>query len=192
MPINKLGGEYYSDDELHAAGFMSIGENVKIHNRSSIYCPENISIGDNVVIQDFVVIVATGRVEIDDNVEINCFSYIGGTYGVCIGKYVTLAPGVRVFSVSDDYSGKFLMHRRHFLKEHMGKDIGQVTIKDYAIIGVDSVVMPNIEIGIGASVGAMSFVTQDLHPWSINCGCPAKKIGNRKKDMLDYLESDKS
>lgn len=189
MSINKLGGHYYSDHKLRDSGFRSIGENVKIHSRSSIYCPENISIGNNVIIQDFVVIVATGPVEIGDNVEINCFSYIGGTYGVCIGNYVTLAPGVRIFSVSDDYSGEFLMHRRHFSEAHMGKDIGKVTVEDYAIIGVDSVVMPNIKIDIGASVGAMSFVTQDLNSWSIYCGCPAKKIGDRKKDMLSYLES---
>ena len=98
MNIHKLGGRYYTDAELNAAGFKSVGKNVKIHNRSSIYCPENIAIGDNVRILDFVVIVATGPVELGNCVEISPFSYIGGTCGVRLGNYVTLAPGVKIFS----------------------------------------------------------------------------------------------
>ena len=187
MNIHKLGGRYYTDAELNAAGFKSVGKNVKIHNRSSIYCPENIVIGDNVRIQDFVVIVATGPVEVGNCVEINCFSYIGGTCGVRLGNYVTLAPGVKIFSTNDDYSGEFLVKRPNLREEFVGKDKGRVVLKDHVIVGVDSVVLPKITSGLGASVGAMSLVKNDLKSWTIYCGCPAKRIGERKRSMLRYL-----
>ena len=187
MNLQKLGGHYYTDAELNTAGFKSVGKNVKIHSRSSIYCPENITIGDNVRIQDFVVIVATTEpVEIGNCVEINCFSYIGGTFGVHLGNHVTLAPGVKIFSTNDDYSGEFLV-TRNFGEEFVGKDKGRVVLKDHAIVGVDSVVLPKITIGLGASVGAMSLVKNDLKSWTIYCGCPAKRIGERKRSMLRHL-----
>ena len=187
MSIQKLGGRYYTDSELNAAGFKSVGKNVKIHNRSSIYCPENIVIGDNVRIQDFVVIVATGPIEVGNCVEINCFSYIGGTFGVRLGNYVTLAPGVKIFSSSDDYSGEFLAKRANLREDIVGKDKGIVVLEDHVIVGADSVVLPKITIGLGASVGAMSLVKNDLKSWTIYCGCPAKRIGERKRDMLRHL-----
>jgi galactoside O-acetyltransferase len=44
----------------------------------------------------------------------------------------------------------------------------------------------------GSSLGAMSMLTKSTEPWSIYFGIPAKKIKNRKKNLLEmeakYLE----
>lgn len=48
--------------------------------------------------------------------------------------------------------------------------------------------MPGVTLNQGAVLGAMSFAKRDLDSWSIYAGCPAKKIKNRKKEMLSLKE----
>ena len=51
---------FYSREQLEKIGFKSLGENVLISDKTSIYSPENISIGNNVRIDDFSVLSAGG------------------------------------------------------------------------------------------------------------------------------------
>ena len=61
---------YFSQEALKDIGFKSLGKNVKISDKASIYNPEKIELGDFSRIDDFCVI--SGRVS--------------------IGKYVHVAP----------------------------------------------------------------------------------------------------
>ena len=45
---------FLSQAHLHAMGFRSLGQNVRISDKASIYDPEIISIGDHSRIDDFV------------------------------------------------------------------------------------------------------------------------------------------
>ena len=67
---------FLSDEQLAALGFKSLGKNVRISDKASIYNPENIVIGDNSRIDDFCVI--SGRVEIGRNVHIAIFFNVAG------------------------------------------------------------------------------------------------------------------
>ncbi len=51
---------FYTRKELERIGFKSIGENVLISDKTSIYSPQNISIGNNVRIDDYCVLSAGG------------------------------------------------------------------------------------------------------------------------------------
>lgn len=51
---------FYTREELERIGFKSIGENVLISDKTSIYSPQNISIGNNVRIDDYCVLSAGG------------------------------------------------------------------------------------------------------------------------------------
>ena len=51
---------FYSREQLEKIGFKSLGENVLISDKTSIYFPKNISIGNNVRIDDFSVLSAGG------------------------------------------------------------------------------------------------------------------------------------
>lgn len=61
---------------------------------------------------------------------------------------------------------------------------------------VNSIVLPGVSLAEGTSVGALSVVRKNTEPWSVYLGNPAKKIKNRKKDLLDlekkYLELEKN
>lgn len=51
---------FYSREQLEKIGFKSLGENVLISDKTSIYSPENISIGNNVRVDDFSILSAGG------------------------------------------------------------------------------------------------------------------------------------
>ena len=54
---------------------------------------------------------------------------------------------------------------------------GSISIGKDAWIGVGSVILPDVQIGDGAVVGANSLVTKDVAPYTVVGGIPAKKIG---------------
>ena len=47
---------FYSRSELEHIGFATIGKNVLLSRKASIYSPAMISIGDNVRIDDFCIL----------------------------------------------------------------------------------------------------------------------------------------
>jgi len=179
----QLGGRFLTEHDLKDAGFRKLGKNVKIHERASIYCTENISIGDNVQIGDFSIIIASGFVEIGSRIDIANYAFLGGSHGIVLEDFVTITHGVKIFSASADYSGEFL-NGPNLPEEFKGDVQGKVTIRKHTIIGSNSIVFPGCTIGEGVAIGAMSLVTKDLDPWGIYVGVPAKRLKERKKDLL--------
>jgi maltose O-acetyltransferase len=53
---------------------------------------------------------------------------------------------------------------------------GPITIGDYAVVGMASIVLPGVSIGRGAMVGAGSVVTKDVPDETVVGGNPAKVI----------------
>ena len=53
------------------------------------------------------------------------------------------------------------------------------------IIGANSVILPNVTIKEGSSVGALSLVTKSLESWYVYFGIPVKKLKKRSKNLLD-------
>lgn len=185
---------YYTKEELKKFGFKYIGENVKISNKASIYNHNTIEIGDDSRIDDFCVV--SGKVTIGKNVHIAPFCLIaGGEKGIIFEDFSGLAYQVQVFTQSDDYSGKTLTNPT--IPDKYKKEIKkEVIIKKHSIVGAGSIILPGVVLFEGTSVGALSLVRKKTEEWSIYLGNPAKKIKNRKKDLLQlekqYLESKKS
>ena len=53
---------------------------------------------------------------------------------------------------------------------------GRIVIKNDAWIGTGAVILPGVEIGEGAIVGANSVVTKNVPDYTVVGGAPAKKI----------------
>lgn len=174
---------YMNQNEMQSMGFKFLGHNVKISTKASIYNCDQIEIGDNSRIDDFCVI--SGMVQIGCYVHLTPMCLVaGGDLGVVIKDYVTMAYGVKVFSQSDDYSGQ-TMTNSMIPKKYKNEYKSRVVIGKYSIIGAGSIIMPGILIAEGASIGAMTLVTNNVEPWSINVGVPARKIKNRSKNLLN-------
>jgi galactoside O-acetyltransferase len=183
----QLGGKYLTDAELASAGFCKIGKNVRVHDRASIYGIENISLGDHVRIDDFTVVIATGPLEIGSYVSIHNFCFLGAKNGIVLDDFVTMAPGSKVFSSSDDYSGQYLTGPV-VPRELTGGAGGPVLLKRHAILGSGTIVLPGCTVGEGCAVGALSLVVKSLEPWGVYAGIPVVRLKDRKKDLL-ALES---
>jgi acetyltransferase-like isoleucine patch superfamily enzyme len=181
-----IGTSFYSEKELRQFRFRSIGKNVFIKKNVGLYFIENISIGNNVRIDDNVIIVASNKknpVMIGNYIHIASNCYLAGSDGIEMMDFTTLAPGVLIFSGSDDYSGKKLTNPM-VGRPYIGGKSGKVTLCKHVIIGAGSIVLPDVTIKQGSSVGALSLVNKDLDDWGVYFGIPVKKIKNRHKDIL--------
>jgi acetyltransferase-like isoleucine patch superfamily enzyme len=178
---------YMTDKEMHGMGFKSLGLNVKISTKASIYDCNQIEIGDSSRIDDFCVI--SGKINIGCHVHLTPMCLVaGGEKGVLIGDFVTMAYGVKVFSQSDDYSGQ-TMTNSTVPGKYKNEYKDRVVIKKHSIIGAGSIVMPGVILEEGVSIGAMALVTKSTDSWSIYVGVPARKIKKRSKELLN-LEAD--
>jgi galactoside O-acetyltransferase len=181
-----IGSSFYSNKELKKFKFRSIGKNVLIKKTVGLYFIENISIGSNVRIDDNVIIVASNSstpVKIGNYVHIASHCYLAGSDGIEIKDFCTFAPGVKIFSGSDDYSGNKLTNPM-VGKPFTGGVCGKITFCKHVIIGANSVVLPRVTINEGSSVGALSLINKNLNSFGVYAGIPLVKIKNRSKNIL--------
>lgn len=181
---------FYTYTELYEIGFKSIGKNVKISNKASIYRPHEIEIGDFSRIDDFCII--SGNISIGRNVHLAAYSHVSaGQCSIIFEDFSGLAYGCNVFTGSDDYSGATLTNPT-VPEKYKGLKESNIIIGKHVIVGTNSIIFPGVHIQEGCAIGAQSLVTKNTEPWGIYFGSPAKKIKNRKKDLLNlekkYLE----
>lgn len=175
---------FLTDATLREMGFKRLGTNVKISDRAALHNCDQIEIGDNSRIDDFVVL--SGRISIGSHVHIAVFCNLaGGTEGITMADFSGLAYACQVFSQSDDYSGRSMTNPTvpaKFKRETKRA----VSIGRHCIVGTSSVIFPGVCLGEGSSIGAMSMVTKSTAPWGVYFGIPAKKISERRKDLLEH------
>lgn len=172
---------FYDCNELMRIGFQNIGTNVLISKKASIYSPELISIGNNVRIDDYCIL--SGKISIGSHIHISAYSALYGKYGITLEDFTTISGRNIIYSASDDYSGEYLTNPM-IPEKYTNVSGGEVIIKKHSIIGAGCIIMPNLTVEEGTAVGAMSFVNRSTEPWSIYVGIPAKKIKNRRRDLL--------
>ena len=184
MANMSLCGKFIGTEELAKLPFKKIGRNIQIHERANIYGIENLTIGDNVKIDQFTSIVVTSSMEIGSHVHISPFCVISASSPIVMEDFTGLASGCKIYTGSDDYSGKALTNST-IPKKFLGGDYGPVTIKKHAILGAGTIVMPNVTIGTGAATGVYTFVNKNLDDWFVYVGIPAKKMYPRSRDLLN-------
>lgn len=82
-----------TEEQLKDVGFKSIGQNVRISDKASIYGAKNISIGSNVRIDDFVVLSAgVGGIEIGSYIHIAVFSSLIGAEKITLSDFCANLP----------------------------------------------------------------------------------------------------
>tara|TARA_Y100000590_G_scaffold136246_1_gene155974 strand:+ start:2216 stop:2770 length:555 start_codon:yes stop_codon:yes gene_type:complete len=179
---------FFNFDDLHYLGKNSIiGKTVRIRY------PELVSIGDNCIIDDFTYI--STKLELSDNVHISsgCKLIGGKNSTVTMGKFSTTSPNVVLAAGTDDYIGG--IGTPIIPSEFKGDSIsGKIELNDLTIIGANSVILPNVKVGKGSSLGALSLANSNLEEWYLYAGVPAKKIKKRNKEQIlklleEYLKS---
>ncbi|MDA8429799.1 MAG: acyltransferase [Geobacteraceae bacterium] len=184
---NPFDAGYFNEKELAGFGFKSIGSNVKIAKSCTIIGLANISIGNNVRIDDFCCIIAdkNGWLNIGSFIHIGGWCYLSAGDGITMEDFSGLSQGVKIYSRTDDYTGKALTNPT--IPEQFTSVIhGTVILKKHVIIGSGTVILPKVTIGEGSSVGALSLVTKSLDAWGVFFGSPVKRLKNRSKRLLEF------
>jgi len=176
---------FYNEFELKELGFKQIGSNIKISRRASFYNIFDISIGNNVRIDDFCIL--SGNIELHSHIHISAYTALYGNSGIILEDYSGLSPRTTIFSEVDDFCGNYLVGPIHNI-EFRNLTKGTVIIKKFSQVGANTVILPNVIIGEGVAVGAMSLVTKSLDAWGIYAGIPAKRIKERTRDLLKLID----
>lgn len=155
--------------------------NVKTFEYTKIIGIENIDFGKYVIIDDYVLIYAKERIRIGNYVHIASFTSISGGGELVMEDFSGLSSGCRIITGSDDFKGGGFGNPT-LSEEFRNVKIGKIHIGKFAIVGTNSVLLPDVTIGEGATVSAGSVVTKDLEPWGIYVG--NKRIGWRNKEEV--------
>ena len=173
---------FYTPEELKLIPFQSVGENVLISRKASIYSPGSITIGSNVRVDDFCIL--SGKIYVGNNVHIAAQSVLyGGIAGITINDFANISSRVAIYAISDDYSG-LTMTNPTIPDKFKQIQNEPVTIGKHVIIGTGCTVLPGVFIAEGTALGAMSLCKTTTKPWMIYCGIPAKVLKDRKRNLL--------
>lgn len=179
---------FLTQQQLSTMGFAELGNNVLISDKASIYGASRIKIGSNVRIDDFCVLSAgEGGIEIGCYIHIAVYSSLIGAGKITLADFVNISSKVAIYSSNDDYSGEYMTNPM-VPAEYTNVTHADVTLAKHVIIGSGSVLLPGVTLYEGAAVGSLSMVTKDCEAFGVYIGAPAKKIKNRKRDLL-ALES---
>lgn len=112
------------------------------------------------------------RLKTGHNVHINRQCLIDARGDLTIGNNVSISLRSAIITGSHDHrSPNFEFVRT------------KITIEDNVWMGFQSTIVGNVKVGEGAVVCAGAVVTKDVEPWSVVAGVPAKKIGERPRDI---------
>jgi len=176
---------FYSLEELQTLGLATFGADVRISRKASIYNPGLIAIGNHVRIDDFCVLSAgKGGIEIGDYVHIAVYCSLMGAGRIRLDDFSNLSSRVSIYSSNDDYSGEHLTNPT-IPDQFTGVTHAAVLLGKHVIVGAGAVVLPGVCLEDGVAVGSLSLVSKNCNAFGIYAGVPARRIGERKRDLLE-------
>jgi acetyltransferase-like isoleucine patch superfamily enzyme len=141
---------------------------------------KGVEIGNNFTLGKYAMIECTGvlrnvgnSLRIGNNVGINHYCFIGVRGDIEIGDNVIFGPRVNVFSENHIFDDLDIPIKNQGVKKDktiIGSDVW---------IGANVSIMSGVTIGEGCVIAAGAVVTQDIEPYSIIGGVPAKIIKKR-------------
>lgn len=112
------------------------------------------------------------RLTVGENSHINRGCLIDARGTIIIGDNVSVSHNVQLVSGGHDAQSPNFMGIFKPIK-----------VDDYAWLGVGCTILQGVHIGKGAVVAAGSVVTKDVEPYDIVAGIPARKIGERNRNL---------
>lgn len=131
----------------------------------------------------------SGNVTVGRYSRLNGNNYVVGD--VEIGQFCAIAPRSAFWARNHDTSDWAMQHS---FQTELGIDWdvedGPIRIGSDVWVGLNGMVLPGVEVGHGACIGAQSVVTRDVEPYEVVAGNPAEHVGWRfdeetRKTMLD-------
>jgi acetyltransferase-like isoleucine patch superfamily enzyme len=178
---------FFNQDEIWQIGLKRFGKNIYISRKASFYNPEQIEIGDNVRIDDFCIL--SGHIVLGSFIHIAAYCGLFAVEKIVLKNYAGLSSRVSIYASSDDFLGNSMTNPTIPAK-YRHVHTAPVVLEEHTIIGVGSVILPGVTIGTGAAIGALSLVTKNCEPWTVNLGIPARKLKSRRSDIILSYQAD--
>ena len=187
-----MWGIEMNDADHIAFTYPGVSSRAKIFPFCKIIAKQDaIWIGNHSQLDDFVFIYAGIKCNIGRYVHVASFSSITGGGTVELADFSGMSAGCRIISGSDDFTGGSLTNPT-VPAEFTNVTRGSINIGRHAILGANVIVLPNVEIGEGAAIGAGAVIRESLEPWGIyvDMGGRIRKIGERDKESILKKEAE--
>jgi acetyltransferase-like isoleucine patch superfamily enzyme len=148
---------------------------INYYNHTHVTPRRKLKLGTGVSLSPTVSFANPERIEIGDRVGIGayCTLWAGPSTGkIIIGDDCLLGPNILITAANYRFNDGSPVTKQSM-------DEADVVIGRDVWLGANVTVLPGVEIGDGAIVGAGSIVTKFISPMDIAIGSPAKKIGKR-------------
>jgi dTDP-4-amino-4,6-dideoxy-D-glucose acyltransferase len=185
---NQIKDTRYSRDELLRLGFAQVGYNVVIDRSCRFFGAQNMFLGSNVSIDANCVFGndPTGM-RIGSFVHIAVGVTILGAGGLILEDFTGLAAHVCIHTSTDDYINGS-MTGPWAPAEFRHERSAPVVLRRHVVVGSGSNILPGVELGIGASIGAMTLIRKSVPSFAVMAGNPARQVAERGRAMLEYEE----
>ncbi|MBM6686770.1 acyltransferase [Faecalicatena contorta] len=156
---------------------------------------DNIKIGNHGCLFGLIQALCGGKIEIGDNFYIGSGTVLQSKEQIAIGNNVIISNNVLIvdnnnhptgpekrmlMSLADDYMSSNLWTWEH-------AQSNPVIIEDNVWIGRDAVIMKGVTVGQGSIVALRAVVVDDVPPYSIVAGNPAKVVKRLNPNEGDQL-----
>ena len=184
-----MNDSWYSEEELKNIGFGSIGKNIFISKKVSIYGAHNIFMGNDIRIDDYCIFASSnGKLFLEGYNHIAAFSYINSAGSVTMKMFSGISSRCSVYSGSENYDGSFLTNPTVPL-EYTSTITKPIYIGKHVVIGTNSAILPGCNVDDYSSIGAFSLVTKSIPEGKMAKGIPAKVYRDRDIIKLKELEN---
>jgi len=164
------GDGSFRADQLARCGAACVFEaGVLVFHPESIELGANVYVGHNAILKGY----HKNKMRIGDETWIGQQAFLHSAGGIDIGARVGIGPGVRIITSSHAEAGRDVP----ILNSPI--ELAPVVIEDDCDLGVGAIVLPGVRIGKGAQIGAGAVVTEDVPPYSVAIGVPAKVTRQR-------------
>jgi acetyltransferase-like isoleucine patch superfamily enzyme len=116
------------------------------------------------------------KIVIGSHSVINFGVLLDGRRGLHIGNNVSISEGTVLLTLGHDIDDAFFAERG-----------APITICDFVFVGSYARILPGVTVGEGAVVAVGAVVTQDVAPYTVVGGVPARHIRDRSRDLRYQL-----
>lgn len=145
--------------------------------RRSLLALWGVSLGTDSAIHTPMRLLSRGRLEIGQRSLINRDCVIDNRMSIRIGDDVSIAQGVRIFTLGHDVDDAFFASRG-----------AAIEVGDRVVVFAGAMLMPGCRLGRGAVVLPGAVVTGEVEPWSVVGGVPARTLRKRSEDQRYVLD----
>jgi acetyltransferase-like isoleucine patch superfamily enzyme len=165
---------YWLDLKLFVIHLVSL--HVPFHSvRKLVFLAAGVKMGKGTTVHMGCKFFEPKGVVIGEDTKIGNNAFLDGRTRLFIGDHVDLASEVLVYNSEHDLESS-----------DFSAILEEVSIGDYSFIGPRAIILPGVTIGKGAIVAAGAVVTKSVPDFKIVAGIPAKIIGERKNNKLNY------